>query len=417
MVIRHGMPMVLAQLIPLAASFLIVAVALSLGRNNFVTVTGTSATIAGLGALINVGVGTGAIRDLARARNDPQKTVLAVARNLRIASAISFVVLSISLIAAFGLWLVLPAGSPARVGVVFAFLLQIPSFLISPHTSVLSSTFQHLDREKENFGITLSRSVVALIIGLGVVLLVENDVLAISLQAAVGTAMACAMLIERWRRLGKSHRRVKLMHSPLFSRREIWDRVLNSLDGAVFMVLFIVAQLIAVSTSLEVGAQISTAVAFCRTVIIPLKMIGITAGRMALRESETLDFARASILATAICVAPVIVFLGVTVILGINPLSGTLLSLLVATQLLVEPFAGSLFAFLKVAFGAKSGLVGLLTIYLVVAPVLLVVARVVAPTAVGIWISLLAVRILFALTNALALRRGLQRARGDALAP
>jgi len=411
------MPMVLAQLIPLAASFAIVAVALSLGRNDFVTVTGTSATIAGLGALINVGVGVGTLRDLAQARNDPQKTVLAVTRNLRIASAISFVVMSISLIAAFGLWLVLPAGSPARVGVVFAFLLQIPSFLISPHTSVLSSTFQHLDREKENFGITLSRSFVAVVIGLGVVFLVENDVLAISLQAAVATAMACAMLMERWRRLGKSNLRLKLMQSPLFSRREIWDRVLNSLDGAVFMVLFIVAQLIAASISLEVGAQIATAVAFCRTVIIPLKMIGITAGRMALREDETPEFARASIVATAICVAPVIVVLGVTLILGLNPLSSTLLSLLIATQLLVEPLAGSLFAFLKVAFGAKSGLVGLLASYLVVAPVLLVVARLVTPTAVGIWICLLGVRILFTITNAVALRQGLQRAKVDALAP
>ncbi|WP_433677452.1 hypothetical protein [Microbacterium gorillae] len=410
-VMRHAMPMMLAQLIPLASGFVIVSLALSLGRDNFVTVTGMSATIAGLGALITVGVAIATLRDLAHAGDDADKIARALSWNLRIASAISAVTLSVSLITTVALWLVLPQGSLARAGILIAFLLQIPSYLISPHISVLSSVFQHLDREKENFSITLSRSAVALAVGVVVVLFVDDDLTAIGLQAVVGSVMAGTMLAERRRRLVRSNIHTRVFPPPAFDGRAIWDRAVNSLDGAVFMLLFIVAQLIAASISVEVGAQVAGAVAFCRTVIIPLKMIGVTAGRLSLREpGARRALAGASISATAVIVVPLAGLLAVSASLGHSPLSDAVLTLLVTVQLLVEPCAGSLFSFLRVAFGSRSGLAGLIVSYVIVAPVVLVICRFTLPTAVGIWICLLGVRFLFATVTLLALRAGLLRA-------
>ncbi|MFK4789722.1 hypothetical protein [Microbacterium sp. ZW T5_56] len=414
-VMRHATPMMLAQLIPLASSFVIVSLALMLGRDDFVTVTGISATIVGLGALINVGVGIATLRDLARTGDDPRGVAQALSWNLRVASAISFVSLAVSLVTAVVLWLVLPEGSVARMGVVLAFLLQIPIYLISPHTSVLSSAFQHLDRERENFGITLSRSVVALGVGIVVVLLVDDDVIAIGLQAAVGSVMVGLMLAERRRRLARSEVRFRVFPRPVFSGRAVWDRTVNSLDGAVFMLLFIVAQLIAASISLEVGAQVSAAVAFCRTVIIPLKMIGVTAGRMSLREPGLRSaFALSSISATAMIVVPLALLLATLAFVGYSPLSGTVLTLLVAAQLLVEPCAGPLFSYLRVSFGARPGLAGLIITYVIVAPIVLMLCKFTLPTAVGIWICLLGARLLFAALTLLALRQGLRRALSGA---
>lgn len=411
-VMRHAMPMMLAQLIPLASSFVIVSLALNLGRDDFVTVTGMSASISGLGALINGGVGIATLRDLAQARGDADRIASALSWNLRVASAVSVVTLSVSLSTAVALWLVLPEGSLSRAGITLAFLLQMPSYLISPHTSVLSSGFQHLDREKENFGITLSSSAVALAVGVVVVLFVDDDLIAIGLQAAVGSVMAGAMLAERKRRLARSEVHTRVFPTPAFSGRAIWDRAVNSLDGAVFMLLFIAAQLIAASISVEVGAQVAGAVAFCRTVIIPLKMIGMTAGRLSLREPGAGNaFAVASISATAVIVVPLAGVLVVFAFLGHSPLSGSVLTLLVAVQLLIEPCAGSLFSFLRVAFGSRSGLAGLIGSYVIVAPVVLVICRFTLPTAAGIWIGLLGVRVLFAAATLLALRVGLLQAR------
>lgn len=352
---KHAAPMMLAQVIPLSVTFAIVSVALGLGRREFVAVIGTTATIAGLSMLINVGVGVGMLRDLASTGNDPLRVEAAIATNLRIASAVSFFVTLIAGVTALAISLAMPPASPTRIGIWIAFAIQLPAYIIAPHTSVLSSAFQHFDRETENLIITLTRSAIGLVAGIVVVVVVADPLLAIAVQSAVASAMAFTMLHERSRRLARSRVRLKLFPRPDFSFAPFRDRVINSVDGAVFMALFVFAQLVAATISLEVAAQIAAGVAFCRLVILPLKMIGLTAGRMKLRDGDPgWKFALGTLTATAAFVTPVALGLLIAAAFGISPFANGALSVLIAAQLLIEPISGSMFSYVKVSFGARA---------------------------------------------------------------
>lgn len=411
-VLKHATPMMLAQVIPLAASFALLAVALATGRDDFAAIVGTTATISGFGALINVGVGIGTLRDLARARTDPALFTSAIASNLRLASAVSFLVIAIGAAAGLALGAASP-GDSVLVGALWvALAVQLPANVLSSHTSVLSAAFQHLGREKDNLTITLTRSLIGLALGLGVVLFVPDPLLAIALQSALASLMVIAMLVERRRRLAGVGVRFRLLLAPDFSARRIGDRILNSLDGAVFMALFMVAQMIAASISVGVAAQVAAGVALCRTIIIPLKMVGQTAGRMSLQDpGKDARYVGASLGAIALFVVPISVILLLSSALGASPVGDATLSALIAVQLLLEPFAGSLFAYLKVVFGAKAGLLGLLLTYLVLAPIALVVCRFVAPDAAALWTCLVLVRLVFSVSNLAALRSRSRLAR------
>lgn len=405
-ILKHAAPMMAAQAIPLSASFVIISVALALGRTDFVAVIGTTATIAGLGVLINVGVGIGTLRDLAIAGSNPHRLGSAITKNLRIASSVSFLVFTISGLAALLMWLALPPDSLSRAGIWVAFALQIPVYIIAPHTSVLSSAFQHLDRETENLGITLTRSAVGLGMGILVIVLAPDPIWAIALQSTVASTMAVAMLHERTRRLTRSNVHVKVFPAPDFSLAPIWERVMNSLDGAVFMTLFMIAQLVAATISIETASEVAAGVAFCRMVILPLKMVGLTAGRMNLRDNDSgWKFARGSMIVTGVFVVPIAFGLLFAAAFRFSPFDNTVLTILIAAQLMCEPFSGSLFAYLKVSFGARAGLLGLIITYLALAPALLVACRLAAPSTEALWTCLLIVRVCFSATTLFSLRK------------
>ncbi|MGW9157322.1 hypothetical protein [Microbacterium sp. NPDC055665] len=404
-VLKHATPMMLAQVIPLGASFALIAVALALGRADFAAIIGTAATISGLGTLINVGVGIGTLRELAAARTDEGLITSAIATNLRLASAVSFIVIAVS--AATAVTLSLSAAPTSSLGMALwiALILQLPANALSSHTSVLAAAFQHLGREKDNLVITLTRTLIGLAIGLAIVILVPDPLAAIALQSVVASLMVIAMLWERRRRLLRAGIRVRVLLAPDFSPRRIGDRVLNSLDGAVFMVLFMVAQLVAASISAEVAAQVAAGVALCRTVIIPLKMVGQTAGRMTLQDGgREPAYRAASYGVVGIFVVPLALSLTLLSAFGLSPVGDPALGLLIALQLLLEPFSGSLFAYMKVTFGATAGLLGLILTYLALAPAALIICRFTAPSAVGLWAALLLVRLLFSVANLAALR-------------
>ncbi|WP_337001427.1 MULTISPECIES: hypothetical protein [unclassified Microbacterium] len=413
-VLTHATPMMLALVIPLGASFVLLAVALATSRADFAAIVGTAATISGLGTLVNVGVGIGTLRDLARARTDPALIASAIAGNLRLASAVSFIVVAISAAAGIALTYASPRGSVLGVALWVALIVQLPANILSSHTSVLAAAFQHLGREKDNLTITLTRSLIGLALGLAVVLFIPDPILAIALQSALASLMVIAMLVERRRRLAGVGVHVRLLLAPDFSLRRIGDRVLNSLDGAVFMVLFMVAQMIAASISVGVAAQVAAGVALCRTIIIPLKMVGQTAGRMSLQDpGKDTRYVGASFSTVGVFVVPIAGALLVLASVGVSPVGDATLSALIAVQLLLEPFAGSLFAYLKVVFGARAGLLGLLLTYLVLAPIALVACRLLAPDAAALWTCLVLVRFVFSLANGAALLRGLRRIRKD----
>lgn len=413
-VLKHATPMMLAQVIPLGTSFILLAVALATGRTDFAAIIGTTATISGLGTLINVGVGIGTLRDLGQARTDPVRIADAIAGNLRLASAVSVIVVAISAAAGVALTYASPSGSVLAVALWVALVVQLPANILSSHTSVLAAAFQHLGREKDNLTITLTRSLIGLALGLAVVLLIPSPILAIALQSALASLMVIAMLWERRRRLLRAGVHVRILRTPDFALRRIGDRILNSLDGAVFMVLFMVAQLVAASISVEVAAQVAAGVALCRTIIIPLKMIGQTAGRMTLQDrAREPRYRVASYGVVGIFVVPLALSLILLSAFGLSPVGDPVLGLLIALQLLLEPFSGSLFAYMKVTFGATAGLLGLILTYLVLAPAALLICRVIAPSAVGLWAALLLVRLLFSVANLAALRtllRSQQRA-------
>lgn len=73
--------------------------------------------------------------------------------------------------------------------------------------------------------------------------------------------------------------------------------------------------------------------------------------------------------------------------------------------MLIEPFAGVLYGYLKVAVGPRVGLLGLLAVYAIAVPALLAALVSLHADAGTIWATLLAARLLFAASNCASLAR------------
>lgn len=157
---------------------------------------------------------------------------------------------------------------------------------------------------------------------------------------------------------------------------------LSTVDGFVFMLTFTTAISVAAHHSQADGEMVAIIVSLLRSLIVPTKQLGIIGGRMSKQGTlgrpspqddnssaevdpalvrrlnlRTVQFSAATITTVTAAVALVLMVTGVVHVAPI------LIVVLVTAQLLLEPWAGILFSFLKVASGPKAGLVALIVSY------------------------------------------------------
>gem|GEM_PF-4372125 len=411
-VLLRAFPLILSGLVPQLTSLVVLTISHTSATASATALLGLTSSLTGLAFVATVGVSICTVRDLVRARKQSKATASgdpetaraalssALQSNWRIAN--SFAVFSLVLSAVF--ILIYSRSIPAEHSwIVWSyFLSQSLSLLVTPYFAVMNGAYQFVDRSRENL---FSSSAVGLCT-------VGAAALSFQLLGSPSTALmtfglcqsfiSVAVLLIRLTRLSRKFGVVPWDRHFDFSTKRIVERLAGAIDGAVFMTVFLLVQMIATSISVQTGAEIALAVGVARMVVVPLKQVGLTYGRMRISGLVPADDGKAASLgvlavSTWAIVLPICLVIGTFGLLG-RPVAGSwVLSLLIMAQFLVEPFAGVLYGALKMTAGPKAGLVGLFVSYGVVATAGLVFLQQTSGNAVQFWALLLTVRVLFAL--------------------
>ncbi|RKW69799.1 hypothetical protein [Galactobacter caseinivorans] len=406
----RALPLIVAGFIPQFTSLLVIAVAVSSSPDGIPGLLGFAASLFSLSVIGTIGVSICTITALVRARTEhrgkPSPAILGsvIQRNLAYANTFSLLALVGSALALC----LLVATNPEMQGVAVAYCVALlPGILCSPHSAVINGAYQYLDRNRENLSATASFGLIYC--ASGIFLLTANlpILLALTLfglSQSCGTVAILALRVMRLRRhVGSPFLTARLR----WDAQGIWDRLSASLDGAVFMIVFLVVQSAATTISPDTGDAIAVAIAFARLVAVPLKQVGITYGRLAVSTHRPLTPGRSLIelflAASPYLSAALLGMLGYALWSG--PIGGSLLlTLMIAAQIIIEPAAGVLFGYLKLAVSPRAGLLGLLLVYFVAVPALLFFLIQAGATAGIIWAGLLGARLLFAASNVVSLR-------------
>ena len=411
-VLVRAFPLILSGLVPQLTSLVVLTISHAAGTPSVTALLGLTSSLTGLAFVATVGVSICTVRDLVRARKqsaaaasgDPEAARVALSKalqsNWRIAN--SFAVFSLLLSAVF--ILIYSRSIPEEHSwIVWSyFLSQSLSLLVTPYFAVMNGAYQFVDRSRENL---FSSAAVGLCS-------VGAAALCFQLSGSPSTALTAfglsqsfisgAVLLIRLTRLSRKFGVVPWDLRFDFSAGRILERLAGAIDGAVFMTVFLLVQMIATSISVQTGAEIALAVGVARMVVVPLKQVGLTYGRMRISGLVPADDGKAASLgvlavSTWTIVVPICLVIVAVGLLG-RPVAGSwALSLLIVAQFLVEPFAGVLYGALKMTAGPKAGLAGLFVSYGLVASAGLVFLQQTAGDAVQFWALLLAVRVLFAL--------------------
>lgn len=400
-VLIKSLPLVMAAMIPQIVNAIVVAFAQAAMPAGTAALLGMVGTVVSLAVVAAVGVMICTLRDLVVARKRGLDAGAAMSTNTGYAA--TFALLSVPVagivLAIFSLGDVVSA---ELIWVLAA--TQLPVLLVTPFAAVLNGVFQALDRSSENLYAALLQGVVT-VVG-SVAFFMPIDVMpALVIFGLVQSAGA--VIVQWWR--GRRLRRISDLRLTLgvrWDRSGMWDRVSAAIDAVIFIAIFMVAQLAAAAISSETADMIAIAVAFARTIVVPLKQVGITAGRLALAGGP--QRTRQQLATLAASSAPYVAVGGLlAVVYGL--LSGPSwlpLVLLIAAQFLVEPFAGVLYSYTKVRVGPRAGLAGLFVVYCVLVPLALVALVLVRASAAEIWFMLLIARAVFAAWNVRVLSNG-----------
>jgi len=141
-----------------------------------------------------------------------------------------------------------------------------------------------------------------------------------------------------------------------------------------------------------------------RSVIVPLKQFGIVGARFALAERGRADAMRVSTVQAncfiLLASATLVLVIARATLPGLGGLGWPLVAMM-SVQLLIEPWAGVVYAYRKVAVSTSTGLPALFVAYGVVAgPGLALLAATRSASAEAVWGVLLAARVIFAVLQA-----------------
>lgn len=346
---------------------------------------------------------------------------------------------AILLLASVTIALLSPVLSRSDAGGFFAvyWIASIPATVLTPIGFVFNGAFQAIRRDGTNLitavtGTLVKAAVAAIVVVLGVPPLPAVAAVAsiTSVASILGALVRGSQLVRAdlmsWRMLAAATREA-LAH-PIAVIRSLGERAAASVDGLVFLVTFAAAILVATRHSPADGAVVALSVAVMRSVIVPLKQFGVVGARFVIAERERPDAMRLSTV-QANCF---ILLVATTLVLAVTRLAlpvldqlGWLLIAMMSAQLLIEPWAGVLYSYRKVALSTSAGLPALVVAYGAVAgPGLALLAATRSGSAEAVWAVLLGTRVVFALLLAWTprisaptrpdSRRGLARRRRDA---
>lgn len=409
--IWRSLPLIAAGFIPQATATIVVGLSsVYNGSDELTSFLGLIAAFNGLSLVLSVGASVCVIRELSQRGVDKSPSTV-IGRNLQIANTLSLCSILFAVIFLMGYTMVIDS---SFAGVAWCyFISQSLVLLTAPHSAVFNGAFQFLDRNRENLQAALVVGLVTIAAAVVVLAVLPVTSVLLIMLGLIQSAAALGVLIWRRRSLSRWVAAPKWPVGIRWCKREIFDRIAASVDGAVFMAMFALVQVLAAAVSPQVGAQIALAVALVRTVVVPVKQIGLNYGRMlvadqaprvgAMRELTTLT------LATWCFIIPItsvgLIWSGLAEPVG----ASWTLTILIAVQLLMEPFAGVLYGAAKVTIGPRAGLFGLLIIYVVVLPAALLPLSLTDGTAEQFWLLLLIARGLFAGSTTSAWIRGAVR--------
>lgn len=309
-----------------------------------------------------------------------------------------------------------PAISRSDAGAFFAvyWIASIPATLLTPIGFVFNGLFQAMQRDGTNLVTAVTGTLVKAAVAAAVVLLGVAPVPAVAAVGAVtsvasilGTVYRGSQLVRAdmmsWRMLAVGGR-AACAH-PVAVVRSLGERAAASIDGLVFMVTFTAAVLAATAHSPADGAVVALSVAVMRSVIVPLKQFGVVGARFVIVERGRTDGMRLSTVQAncfILLAAAALVLVLSRLALPVFGNLGWVVVAMMAVQLLIEPWAGVVYAYRKVAVSTSVGLPALFIAYGAIAgPGLTFLAATHASSAEAIWGVLLVSRAVFAVLQAL----------------
>lgn len=299
------------------------------------------------------------------------------------------------------------AGATMRLFALYAAAAML-GLVLAPLRFVISGAFQALHKDGRNLAATIIGSVVQVAIAGIVSALPLSDAAAVGVLGgsvsliSLGSCITRTMLLYRLGALELGSipsGLAQVLTHPHSAYRGLIERAAASVDGIVFVTFFTATMFIATAYDAHSGAVVGLTVTVMRSIIVPLKQFGLVGGRFVLASqgkpnSITLGTIQRS------CGALLLV--GAAILLGLRGLTPILdqipwvVLILMVVQLILEPWAGMLYAYTKVVHSAYTGLPALFISYAAIGlPALAVVMIAGAATPLAIWLVLLATRVLF----------------------
>lgn len=400
-------PLVVAALIPQAVAAIAVLLAESSGIVGAAALIGVMASLVGLGMVIGVGVMICTTRDLMLARRAGEDRTAAFALNAGYATIFSAI--SLPVLALITMLFVFFDVAPAQI-IWWLALTQVPVLLATPFNALLNGAFQAADRSGENLASAIIQGALT---SIGAIVAFATDMFPSLLGSILvyGSIQALAVVgTLLWRTLRLRRKTGLTLQVKMSSNlSQLSERLLAALDAVVFVGIFLVAQTIAAGVSPATGDVVAVAVAFARAAAVPLKQVGITIARVELSKFGDGVVRSPWLWYVPLSAYPYLSFSVLAIIIyGLSGQAGQywpFLTVLLFVQFLAEPWAGVLYSYAKVRFGAPVGIRGLILIYLILVPVGLWWLSVTGASPVGFMLLFAVARIAFAFSNIAAISR------------
>lgn len=349
---------------------------------------------------------------LPSAIGDPDAAVRARRAEVRSAAAASCV------FAALGAG-VLAAGiaTGAHLFVTY-WLCLLPTIVLAPVSAVISGAFQATNRDGVNLATALIGTLAQVAVTAGAVGVGAPPLLTVALIGATSSVTALVGTVVRGRQVMRAGLftaaiirggLADAVRQPVAVLRGLGERAAAAVDGLVFMVAFTAAVLVASADSPGAGATVALTVALMRSVVVPVKQFGSVGARFVLQERGRPDPISLRTVQANSALVLILAALALVLARVLVPSFSLLIwpiVLAMVAQLLLEPWAGVLFAFRKLTESTASGLVALLVAYGGVAAAGLAALAVVGRGSAGpVWATLFAARLVFVVLQLPGARR------------
>lgn len=268
------------------------------------------------------------------------------------------------------------------------------------------------------------------VIGVGLTLLgvllspsSELALLAVGFSGVIADAWG---FIRRHRSLGPADRGIiqagltRFLARPTRAFRSVLPVAAGGYDGVVLLVAFTVVSQLALQVNPLTGAVTVTVIAFIRSIVIPLKSVGLVGGRLIVQNSRAGDIDRRLVRRAIRAVAYILVPFGALIALAPEPVQHLLglptgpdvefVVRLMGVQLMLEPVTGVGSAMLKVIVKPTTVLLPLtLCMWGFAVPAIAISAAINALSLLSIWTVLIAARVAFGICVTIGLIRARTR--------